>query len=156
MSVPPRRVRKARMASATAATGFDDLLVGERGLLVPLPCVLEGGDLGGGAGAVFLGEEDVVVLAGVEGRIEVDEVDGLDGDVVAEDGEVVAVEELVEARDSAAGPLGIMLAALRAVLDGTSCGSRTLRVKAKTIKGGEGGVAGKCKGKSRFLRCAAE
>ena len=79
-----------------AATGLDDLLVGERGLLVPLPCVLEGGDLGGGARAVLLREEDVVVLAGVEGRIEVDEIDGLAGDVVAEDGEVVAVEELVE------------------------------------------------------------
>ena len=79
-----------------AATGLDDLLVGERGLLVPLPCVLEGGDLGGGARAVLLGEEDVVVLAGVEGRVEVDEIDRLIGDVVAEDGEVVAVEELVE------------------------------------------------------------
>ena len=79
-----------------AATGLNDLLVGERGLLVPLPCVLEGGDLGGGARAVLLGEEDVVVLAGVEGRVEVDEIDRLIGDVVAEDGEVVAVEELVE------------------------------------------------------------
>jgi hypothetical protein len=87
-----------------AATGLDDLLVGERGLLVPLPCVLEGGDLGGGARAginfpgfvYFSIEGDVVVLAGVEGRIEVDEIDGLAGDVVAEDGEVVAVEELVE------------------------------------------------------------
>jgi len=35
-------------------------------------------------------------LPGVEGRVEVDEIDGLVGDVVAEDGEVVAVEELVE------------------------------------------------------------
>ena len=79
-----------------AATGFDDLLVGERGLFVPLPCVLEGGDLGGGARAVLLGNQDVVVLAGVEGRIEIDEIDRLRGDVVAEDGEVVSVEELVE------------------------------------------------------------
>jgi hypothetical protein len=60
-----------------------------------LPSVLEGGDLGGGAVAVFLGEEDVVVLAGVEGRVEVDESDGLVGDVVAKDLEVVAVVELV-------------------------------------------------------------
>jgi hypothetical protein len=36
-----------------------------------------------------------VALAGVEGRIEVDEVDGGGGDVVAEDGEVVAVVESV-------------------------------------------------------------
>jgi hypothetical protein len=33
--------------------------------------------------------------AGVEGRVEVDEVDGVVGEVVAEDGEVVAVIELV-------------------------------------------------------------
>ncbi len=33
------------------ATGFDDLFVAAGGLLVPLPCVLEGGDLGGGARA---------------------------------------------------------------------------------------------------------
>lgn len=30
--------------------------------------------LGGGAGAIFFGEEDIVVLAGVEGRVEVNEV----------------------------------------------------------------------------------
>ena len=78
-----------------AASGFDDILVGAGGFFVPLPGVFEGGDLGGGAGAVSFGEEDVVVLAGVEGRIEVDEVDGVGGDVVAEDGEVVSVVELV-------------------------------------------------------------
>ena len=43
----------------------------------------------------MIGEEDVVVLPGVEGRIEIDEVDGLGGDVLAEDLEVVAVVELV-------------------------------------------------------------
>jgi hypothetical protein len=78
-----------------AATLFDDLLVAAGGLFVPLPGVFEGGDLGGGTGAVLFREEDVVVLAGVEGRVEVDEVDGGGGDVVAEDGEVVAVVELV-------------------------------------------------------------
>lgn len=36
-----------------------------------------------------------VVLTGIEGWVEVDEVDGLVGDVVAEDFEVVAVVELV-------------------------------------------------------------
>jgi hypothetical protein len=45
--------------------------------------------------AYGFGEEDVVVLAGVEGRVEVDEVDGGVGDVAAEDFEVVAIEELV-------------------------------------------------------------
>ena len=78
-----------------AATAFDDFLIGALGFEVPLPTVFEGGDLAGGAAAVLLGEEDVVVLTGVEGRVEVDEVDGLVGDVVAEDFEVVAVVELV-------------------------------------------------------------
>jgi hypothetical protein len=54
------------------------------------------GDPGGaGLSAVFLGEEDVVVLAGVEGRIEIDKVYGLILDVALEDFEVVAVIELV-------------------------------------------------------------
>jgi hypothetical protein len=78
---------------------FDHFFVAAGGFFVPLPGVFEGGDLGGGAGAVrdtlkfayFSIEEDVVVLTGVEGRVEVDEVDGLVGDVVAEDFEVVAV-----------------------------------------------------------------
>jgi hypothetical protein len=51
------------------ASGFDDRLVGAGGFLVPLPGVLEGGDLRSRAGAVLFGEEDVVVLAGVEGRL---------------------------------------------------------------------------------------
>ena len=61
----------------------------------PFPGVLEGHDLGGGAGAVLFGEEDVVVLAAIEGRVEVDEVDRFVFDVAAEDVEVVAVVELV-------------------------------------------------------------
>jgi hypothetical protein len=39
--------------------------------------------------------ENVVVLAGVEGWVEVDEVDGVRRDGVAQDGEVVAVVKLV-------------------------------------------------------------
>ena len=78
-----------------AAALLDDLLVGALGVDVPLPGVLEGVNLGTGLGAVFLGEEDVVVLAGVEGRVEIDEVDGLVLDVALEDFEVVAVVELV-------------------------------------------------------------
>ena len=63
-----------------------------------VPGVLKGHDLRGGAGAVALGEEDVVVLAAVEGRVEIDEVDGLVLDVLAQDDEVVAVVELVLGR----------------------------------------------------------
>jgi hypothetical protein len=47
------------------------------------------------SGQAFFGEEDVVVLAAVEGRIEIDEVDGLVVDVLAEHGEVVAVIEAI-------------------------------------------------------------
>jgi hypothetical protein len=62
---------------------------------VPLPGVLEGNDLRAGAGSVLFGEEDVVVLAAVEGWGEVDEVYGLVLDVLAQDFEIVAVKELV-------------------------------------------------------------
>ncbi len=78
-----------------ATSALYDFFVGALGVHVPLPGVFEGHDLRGGAGAVALGEEDVVVLAAVEGRVEVDEVDGLVLDVLAEDGEVVAVVELI-------------------------------------------------------------
>jgi hypothetical protein len=43
----------------------------------------------------LLGEEDVVVLAGVEGRVEIDEAHRLVLDVALEDIEIVAVVELV-------------------------------------------------------------
>ncbi len=85
----------APSTSLRAGSALDDLLEGGLGVHVPLPGVFEGHDLGTGAGAIFFGEEDVVVLAAVEGRVEVDEVDGLVLDVLAEDGEVVAVIELV-------------------------------------------------------------
>ena len=45
-------------------------------------------NLGGGSLAGALAEEDVVGGVGVEGRIEVDEVDALVGDVLAEDVQV--------------------------------------------------------------------
>jgi hypothetical protein len=60
-----------------AATLLDDALVRALGVDVPFPGVLEGANLGAGLRAVLFGEEDVVVLAGVEGRIGVDEVYGL-------------------------------------------------------------------------------
>ena len=78
-----------------ASALLDDLLVCGLGLDVPLPGVFEGVNLGAGLRAVFFGEEDVVVLAGVEGRIEVHEIDGLVLYVALEDFEVVAVVELV-------------------------------------------------------------
>ena len=77
------------------STLFYYFFVGAFGVNVPLPCVLEGHDLRTGAGAVLFGEQDVVILAAIEGRVEVDEIDGLVLDVAAEDVEVVAVVKLV-------------------------------------------------------------
>ena len=65
------------------------------GLPSPVPGVLEGGYLGGGAFAGLLFEQNVVRGVGVEGRVEVDEVYRLIGKVVPEDGEVVTVVEYV-------------------------------------------------------------
>jgi len=47
----------------------------------------------------FFGEEDVIVLAAVEGRVAVDQIDGFVLDVLAEDTEVVAVVELIFLHD---------------------------------------------------------
>jgi hypothetical protein len=46
-------------------------------------------------GAVFFGEEYVVVLARIEGRVEIDEIDGLGLYISLEHFKVVAVIELV-------------------------------------------------------------
>jgi hypothetical protein len=78
-----------------AATLLDDLFQSALRFDVPLPGVLEGVNLGAGLGAVLLGEEDVVVLAGVEGRVKIDEVHRLVLYVALEDFEVIAVIELV-------------------------------------------------------------
>jgi hypothetical protein len=59
------------------------------------PGVLEGANLRAGLRTIFLCEEDVVILAGVEGRIEIDEVYGLILDVLLQDFVIVAVIELV-------------------------------------------------------------
>lgn len=78
-----------------ASAALDNFFVGALGVQVPFPSVFEGHDLRGGAGAVALGEEDVVVLTAVEGRVEVDEVDRFVPDVLAQDDEIVAVIEFV-------------------------------------------------------------
>ena len=78
-----------------APAALHDLFIRGLGVEVPLPRVLEGHDLRGGFGFVVLFEEHVVVLAAVEGRIEIDEVNRLVLDVLAQDGQVVAVIEAV-------------------------------------------------------------
>ena len=56
--------------------------VGALGLLIPMPGVVEGVDLGGGAFAARLLEQDVVRGVGVERRVEVDEINALIRDVL--------------------------------------------------------------------------
>ena len=96
MSFWPRKVAHGleQFAELVGSLG-DDVLVGALGVESPVPGVVKGGDLGGGvlAGAFF--EQDVVGGVGVERRVEVDEVDRLVRDVLAEDGEVIAEVELV-------------------------------------------------------------
>lgn len=58
-----------------------------------MPGVIEGGDLGFGGLAGFVFEEYVVGAVGVERWVEVHQVDGSIGDVLAQDGEVIAVVE---------------------------------------------------------------
>ena len=83
-----------QVGELAGSVGYD-VLIGTLGIKAPMPGVFEGGDLGGGLLAAFFLEEDVVVGVGVEGRVEVDEVNAGVGDVVAEDVEVVAEVELV-------------------------------------------------------------
>ena len=73
------------------------LLIDFLAFLVPAPGVFEGANLAGGLRAVFFVEEGVVVLGGVEGRVEIDEVHRLVLEVAAEDVEVVAVVERAHA-----------------------------------------------------------
>lgn len=78
------------------AAGLDGLVVGGGSDVVPVPGILKGLDLGSGPGAVTLGEEDVVGGVGVEGRVEVDEIDKVRGKSgTAQDAQVVAVVEEV-------------------------------------------------------------
>ena len=70
---------------------FDNLLISSLGVDVPLPGVLEGANLGTGLRAVLLRKQDVIVLARVERRVKIDQVDRLVFHVSAEDVEVVAV-----------------------------------------------------------------
>lgn len=48
-------------------------------------------------------EQEIVVALGIEWRVEVDEINGLGRDVVAEDVEVVAIVELIHGRRVCAG-----------------------------------------------------
>jgi hypothetical protein len=60
-----------------------------------LSSLLERHDLRGGVGAITLGEKHVVVLAAVEVRVEVDQVNRLVADVLPQNDEVIAVIELI-------------------------------------------------------------
>ena len=70
-------------------------MVGGFGFQPPVPGVVEGGDLRGRLFAALLAKQYVVSSVGVEGRVEVDQVDAFIGDVLAQDVEVVAEVEFV-------------------------------------------------------------
>ena len=72
--------------------GGGEFLVDGFGVDVPMPGIFKGIYLGSGLVAGFVFEEDVVVAVGVERWVKVDEVDGFIGDVLAKDGEVIAIE----------------------------------------------------------------
>jgi hypothetical protein len=69
-------------------------------MVVPVPGVLEGLDLRVGAVAGLRLEQDVVIGVRVERRVEVDEVDALARDMLAENIEIVAVKQLVRHKSS--------------------------------------------------------
>ena len=73
------------------------LLIDLLAFLIPAPGVFEGANLAGGVSAVLFVEEGVVVLGGVEGRVEIDEIDSLVFEVAAENVEVVAVIKRAQA-----------------------------------------------------------
>ena len=74
------------------------VMVGVLGFDAPLPGVLERGYLSRGIFAATLSKQDVVGGVGVEWRIEVDEIDTLIRDVLAQYVQVVAEVELVSGR----------------------------------------------------------
>jgi hypothetical protein len=75
-----------------------DILVRLNGSLVPRPRIGKRLDLGGAFVAALLLEQHVVVAVAVERRIEVDEVDRIAGDLVAQDMQVIAVIQRVHRR----------------------------------------------------------
>ena len=83
-----------QFADLAALLGYD-ILIGKLGLDAPAPCVVEGGDLRRRLLAAALAEEDIVRGVGVEGRVEVDEVNALVGDMLPQDVEIVAEVEVV-------------------------------------------------------------
>src|SRR5579863_119920 len=63
--------------------------------LIPMPGVLEGGDLGFAIGAALIFEEDIVIAIRVERRVQIDQVYALGGDVFTQDVEIVSIVECV-------------------------------------------------------------
>jgi hypothetical protein len=88
--------RRARSAAARAACLFDLGVLLFR-LPPPPPGVLEGFGLRAFVAALALVrfKDDVVVLAALEGRIEIHQIDGSIGHVLPQDVEVVAVEKRI-------------------------------------------------------------
>src|ERR1019366_348916 len=82
------------------------LLIDLLAFLIPAPGVFEGANLAGGVGAVLFVEEGVVVLGGVEGRVQIDEINRLVLQIPPHDVEIVAVIKRAHA-PSVAGSLPV-------------------------------------------------
>ena len=72
---------------------LDQIMVGLLGGAVPVPGVLECGDLGLALLAALLLEQHVIRPVAVEGRVEVDQIDRGIGHIFAQNRQVVAVEQ---------------------------------------------------------------
>ena len=82
-------------AGRSVAVEYDLVLVGALRFQRPVPGVGERPDLRRRLLAGLLPEQHVVVGVGIEGRVEVDEIDRLVGEVLSHDAQIVAVVECV-------------------------------------------------------------
>lgn len=95
MSFSPRNERTARNSSAAWVAGEARTSEGARGLFAPMPGILESFDLGISRLAGWAFEQDVVICLAVEWRVEIDKIDAVVGDLVAQHAEIVAIIKCV-------------------------------------------------------------
>ncbi|MGI8568447.1 MAG: hypothetical protein ACR2KT_04960 [Methylocella sp.] len=74
------------------------LVEGALGRLVPMPRIVKNLDLRLALVPIRRLEEDIISGVGIKGRIEIDEIDALVFDVLAQNGEIVAIKKRVAAK----------------------------------------------------------
>ncbi len=93
-----KRPHRLQHGQGGDVAGAADVLKGLLGTLVPRPCVVERFDLREALFAVRGLEQLVIAGIRVERRVQIDQVDTLGRDTLPQDGEVVAIIQLVPAR----------------------------------------------------------